>query len=78
MVITVAVKWLGITGSDGASANTAGGMMSNSKSLGPSVGLAAALPVTGANTLGLVLAGLAVLVVGLLLMRATRVRKVRV
>jgi LPXTG-motif cell wall-anchored protein len=51
--------------------------MSQGKSLGPTAGAAAALPVTGANTVMMVLAGLAVVVFGLLLMRAARVRRVR-
>jgi LPXTG-motif cell wall-anchored protein len=48
--------------------------MSQSKSLGPAAGAAAALPVTGANTVTMVLVGVAVLVAGLLLVRAAWVR----
>ena len=49
--------------------------MSQSKSLGPAVGATAALPVTGVNTMAMVVAGLVVLIVGVLLMRAARVRR---
>jgi LPXTG-motif cell wall-anchored protein len=54
--------------------------MSQSRSLGPAAGAAAILPVTGANTpmLMMVVAGLAILIVGLLLIRAARVRPSRV
>jgi LPXTG-motif cell wall-anchored protein len=53
-------------------------MMSQSRSLGPAVGAAAALPVTGAGTTMMVLAGMAVLVLGLLMVRAARVRPGRI
>jgi len=48
--------------------------MSQPRSLGPAAGAAATLPVTGADTTMMVLAGLAILIVGLLLVRAARVR----
>ena len=48
--------------------------MSQSKSLGPAPGVAATLPVTGADTTMMVLAGVAILILGLLLVRAARVR----
>jgi LPXTG-motif cell wall-anchored protein len=51
--------------------------MSQSKTLGPTVAAGATLPVTGSNTFALVLAGLAVIVVGLLLMRLGRARENR-
>lgn len=51
--------------------------MSQSKSLGPAAGAAATLPVTGSNTALMVAAGVALVVVGLLLMRAARVRRAR-
>jgi hypothetical protein len=55
--------------------------MSQSRSLGPAAGAAAILPVTGANTsmmMMMVVAGVAILIVGLLLIRAARVRPSRV
>ncbi|HYN93392.1 MAG TPA: LPXTG cell wall anchor domain-containing protein [Pilimelia sp.] len=48
--------------------------MSHSKTLGPSVAVAAALPVTGSNTILMFVVGVGVLVTGLLLMRLARVR----
>jgi LPXTG-motif cell wall-anchored protein len=48
--------------------------MSQSKGLGPAAGAAAALPVTGASTLTMVLAGVVIVVVGLLLVRVGRTR----
>jgi LPXTG-motif cell wall-anchored protein len=48
--------------------------MSQSRSLGPAAGAAATLPVTGTNTAMMVIAGVALLIVGLLLVRAARVR----
>jgi LPXTG-motif cell wall-anchored protein len=52
--------------------------MSQSRTLGPAAGAAAILPVTGANTAMMVVAGVAILIVGLLLVRAARVRPGRV
>ena len=48
--------------------------MSQSRSLGPAVGAAAALPVTGANTTMMVLAGVVILLAGVVLVRAARLR----
>jgi LPXTG-motif cell wall-anchored protein len=50
-------------------------MMSQSKGLGPTAAVAATLPVTGANTFVMVLAAVAVIVVGLLMVRSTRTRQ---
>lgn len=49
--------------------------MSQSKALGPAAGVAATLPVTGFNTVAMVVVGLVILVAGMLLMRATRTRR---
>ena len=51
--------------------------MSQPRGLSPATAVAAALPVTGGNTVLMVLAGVAVLVVGLLLFRAGRPRRVQ-
>jgi LPXTG-motif cell wall-anchored protein len=51
--------------------------MSQSKTLGPTVAAGAALPVTGSNTVALVLAGLAVIALGVLMVRVSRVRENR-
>lgn len=45
--------------------------MSQSKSLGPAAGAAATLPLTGSSITLMVLASVAVIVVGLLLLRLT-------
>ena len=49
--------------------------MSNHKPLGPAAAVTATLPVTGASTVLTVMMGVAVLVVGLLLVRAARPRR---
>jgi len=51
--------------------------MSQPRALGPAAGVAAALPVTGGNTVLLVMVGMAVLVAGLLLFRAGRAHRVQ-
>jgi len=51
--------------------------MSHARSLGPASGVAAALPVTGVDTMLLVLIGAALLIAGVLLVRAGHRRRVQ-
>lgn len=51
--------------------------MSHTRALGPAAGAAATLPVTGSNTVLMMFAGVAAVVVGLLLVRVARVRQGR-